>query len=188
MVQSVRRRSHGFSYGNIVAICAENNKVNFYTERGYYVQATFDLEINDNCISESIDLNEEIYTHVCVPPYSRIRQCYMFRPDIMACITADKMLGISIKRESWKMYNVFPIIHGVPTAVLIYANLLILGLDSGNVHIFYVKDFDAIDFYNISSTKLTPDTTSVVFLNIMFHNELRLIISYHKKIYIVKFI
>lgn len=41
-------------------------------------------------------------------------------------------LGFLTQNEEWKMHNLLPILHGTPTAVLVYAHVLILGLDSGN--------------------------------------------------------
>lgn len=58
---------------------------------------------------------------------------------------------------------------------------------AGNVHIYYIKDFGAIDFNAINSNKLCPDSSTVISLNIMVNIEEYLIIGYHKKFYIVKF-
>lgn len=64
--------------------------------------------------------------------------------------------------------------------------LLIL-LFSGNVHIFHVKDFETIDFDTIISKKLSLDSTAVISLNVVFHIEAYLLVTYKKKIHIVKF-
>lgn len=58
---------------------------------------------------------------------------------------------------------------------------------AGNVHIYYINDFGAIDFNAINSNKLCPDSSTVISLNIMVNIEEYLIIGYHKKFYIVKF-
>lgn len=101
-------------------------------------------------------------------------------------------------------------LHGTPTAVLVYAHVLILGLDSGNfsflynlmifrielnnffflgnVHIYYVDDFETINFNTINSKKLSLDSTAVIALNIMVCTEEYLIVTYSKKIYTVKFV
>ncbi|XP_017883730.1 uncharacterized protein LOC108627151 [Ceratina calcarata] len=185
---SVERKSHRFGYDKIVAICADNNKVIFYTESGYYVQATFDMKTNENSVSDSVSVNEETCIRTCVHPHIRIRHYYIFRPNIIVCITVDGKLGFSIQGQEWKIYNIFPILHGVPTAVLIYTNLLILGLDSGNVHIFYIKDFATIEFDKTRSKTLILESTGVVSLNIMVYTELCLIVGYHTKIYVITFI
>lgn len=37
--------------------------------------------------------------------------------------------------HEWKLFNLFPILHGTPTAILVYGHVLILGLDSGNLFV-----------------------------------------------------
>lgn len=61
-------------------------------------------------------------------------------------------------------------------------------LFSGNVHIYYINDFDTINFNTIDSKKLIFESTAVISLNIVVHIEEFLIVTYEKKIYIVKFI
>ncbi|XP_076231116.1 uncharacterized protein LOC143177183 [Calliopsis andreniformis] len=172
---SIPKTVYEFGPDRIIAIGADNDKVHFYTEGGHY-----------NHLNTS--LTKDNYTFTCVRiPNIRIRNYYVFKPDIAVCITEYGYLGFLAKGTEWKLHNLFPILHAVPTAVLIYAHLLILGLDSGNVHIFYVKDFETIDFDTITSKKLSLDTTAVMSLNVIFHIEEYLLVSYKKKIYVVKF-
>lgn len=51
-------------------------------------------------------------------------------------VTENGYLGFLVQEKEWKLYNVFPILHGVPTAILVYARVLLLGLDSGNYFYF----------------------------------------------------
>ncbi|OAD53840.1 hypothetical protein WN48_08813 [Eufriesea mexicana] len=173
---SIPKLMYEFGSGNIIAIGADNNKVLFYTERGYYVHLTLDA-----------DKRTYSYTHA-EPLNIRIHRYYIFKPNIIACITQHGYLGFLLQGRKWKIHNLFPMLHGIPTAVLVYTHVLILGLDSGNVHIYYVEDFGAINFNTINSKKLSLDSTAVISLNIMVHIEEYLIVTYSKKIYIVKFV
>ncbi|CAK9815636.1 hypothetical protein ANTQUA_LOCUS8533 [Anthophora quadrimaculata] len=173
---SVPRRVYDFGRDTIIAIGADNNKVIAYTEEGYYIYLTF-VEDKRN------------YAYAYVQPLDvKIRGYYVFKPDMIVCITESGYLGFLEGGKEWKVHNIFPILHGTPTAVLVYANLLIVGLDSGDVHIYYINDFGKINFNVINSKKLTLDTTAVISLNIMVHVEEYLIVAYSKKFYIVKFI
>ncbi|CAK9797386.1 hypothetical protein ANTPLA_LOCUS1202 [Anthophora plagiata] len=173
---SVPRTTYDFGRDTIIAIGADNNKVIVYTEEGYYIYLTL-VEDKRN------------YAYAYVQPLDmKIRGYYIFKPDIVVCITESGYLGFLDGGKEWKVHNVFPILHGTPTAVLVYANLLIVGLDSGDVHIYYINDFGKINFNVINSKKLTFDTTAVVSLNIMVHVEEYLIVAYSNKFYIVKFI
>lgn len=59
---------------------------------------------------------------------------------------------------------------------------------SGNVHIFYINDFEKIDFNNITSKKLCLDSSAVISLNIMVNaEEYYLIVGYSKRLHCVKF-
>lgn len=104
---------------DIVAIGASNNKVLFYTEGGYFATLTADTE-QMNYNSTPVQ-----------PPNIRIRNYYIFQPNTVMCITEYGYLGILIQGTEWKMHNVFPTLHSVPTAILVYGHLLVLGLDSG---------------------------------------------------------
>ena len=164
-----------FVTDNIIAIGSDNDKVYFYTEEGRYVHW-------------NLSADKENYTCTCVqPPNIRIRRYYTFKPDIIVCIAEYGYLGFLVRGKEWKLHNVFPTLHGTPTDVLVYGNVLILGLDSGTVHIFYIEDFDKIDFNVMTSKRLILDTTAVISLNIMVHSEEYLLISYKKKIHIAKF-
>ncbi|XP_012142476.2 uncharacterized protein LOC100879040 isoform X1 [Megachile rotundata] len=170
----VLKTGYEFGLSDIVAISANNNKVLFYTEGGYFATLTADTE-QINYSSTPVQ-----------PPNIRIRNYYIFQPNIVMCITEYGYLGILIQGKEWKMHNVFPILHSTPTAVLVFGHLLVLGLDSGNVHLYYTEDFETLDFNNINSKKLTLDLTAVISLNIMVHQGEYLIVSYKKKIYTVK--
>lgn len=56
----------------------------------------------------------------------------------------------------------------------------------GNVHMYYITDFETIDFNNINCKKLTLDLTAVISINIVVHHGEYLIIAYKRKIYTVK--
>ncbi|KOC60887.1 hypothetical protein WH47_05665 [Habropoda laboriosa] len=175
---SIARTMYDFGRNTILAVGASNNKVLIYMEGGYYVHIT-------------LDEDKRNYTCTCAQPLNmRIRSYYIFKSDIVVCITEYGYLGFLESGKEWKVHNVFPILHGTPTAVLVYAHVLIVGLDSGNVHIYYINDFGKINFNITNSKKLTLDTTAVISLNIMVHVEefLYLIVAYSKKFYIVKFI
>ncbi|XP_076163120.1 uncharacterized protein LOC143144513 [Ptiloglossa arizonensis] len=174
---SMPRTRYEFNTNNIVAIGADNNTVLFYTEDGVF--AHLKLDTNKK--------NYVCWTRVQLPNI-KIRQYYIFKPNIVVCITDNGYLGFLTQNEEWKMHNLLPILHGTPTAVLVYAHVLILGLDSGNVHIYYINDFDTINFNTIDSKKLIFESTAVISLNIVVHIEEFLIVTYEKKIYIVKFI
>ena len=42
-------------------------------------------------------------------------------------------LGISVHKSKWQMYNVFPFLEGIVTAILYYVRILVIGLDSGKL-------------------------------------------------------
>ncbi|XP_068980267.1 uncharacterized protein [Bombus flavifrons] len=181
IVGSIPKTVYELDSDNIIAIGADNNKVLLYTKGG-------------RCVDLTLNANQKDYTLIHVNSYTRvqplnirIRRYYVFKPNIIACITEYGYVGFLVQGKEWKIYNLFPILHGTPTAILIYAHVLILGLDSGNVHIYYINDFGAIDFNAINSNKLCPDSSTVISLNIMVNIEEYLIIGYHKKFYIVKF-
>ncbi|XP_054003927.1 uncharacterized protein LOC128889891 [Hylaeus anthracinus] len=172
---SIPRTVYEFNTNKIIAVGADNNKVHFYTEEGHFVHL-------------KLDTGKEIYvTWTCVPlPNIKVRRYYIFKPHMAVCITENGYIGFLHDKE-WKLHNLFPILHGTPTTVLVYAHLLIVGLNSGNVHVYYIKDFETINFNTMDSKKLTFDTTAVISLNIMVHIEEFLIVSYGTKIYITKF-
>nr|XP_034191058.1 uncharacterized protein LOC117609173 isoform X2 [Osmia lignaria]XP_034191059.1 uncharacterized protein LOC117609173 isoform X2 [Osmia lignaria] len=170
----VLKTGYEFGIKDIVAISASNNKVHFYTEGGYFATLTANTE----------QIN---YTSTPIhPPNIRIRRYYMFQPNIVICIAEYGYLGILVQGKEWKMHNIFPVLHGIPTAVLVHGHLLVLGLDSGNVHMYYITDFETIDFNNINCKKLTLDLTAVISINTVVHHGEYLIIAYKRKIYTVK--
>ncbi|XP_043249719.1 uncharacterized protein LOC122395873 [Colletes gigas] len=173
---SIPRTIYEFRTNSIVAIGADNNKVLFYTEEGLLVN----LRLNT---SNQNDVN---LTHI-LPPNIEIRRYYIFKPHTVVCIAENGNLGFLVQEKEWIVHNLFPILHGTPTAVLVYAHVLIVGLDSGNVHIYHINNFETINFNTIRSKKLTLDFTAVISLNIIVHVEEFLVVSYEKKIYIVKF-
>ncbi|XP_031369888.1 uncharacterized protein LOC102673039 isoform X2 [Apis dorsata] len=176
---SIPKTIFQFGSDSIITMGADNNKVLFYTERGYYVNLKLDEK----------NLEKKNYTLTYIqPPNIRIRQYYTFKPNIIACITEYGYLGFLIEGKEWKIHNLFPILHGEPTAILVYGHILILGLNSGNVHIYYIDDFEAINFDILNSKKLSLGSTAVISLNIMVCIEEYLIIGYSNKIYIVNFV
>ncbi|KAK1128762.1 hypothetical protein K0M31_019913 [Melipona bicolor] len=172
----IPRRTYEFNTDNVLAIGANYDRVLFYTESGYFVNLS--LEGNEN---------DCIYTYAR-PPNIRIRQYHVFKPNIVTCITDYGYVGFLVQGQKWKIYNVFSTLYGTPTAILVYGHILILGLDTGYIHIFYVNDFRKINFETITSKKLYYNRSSVISLNIMVNaEEYYLIVGYSKRLYYVKF-
>ncbi|KAK9296560.1 hypothetical protein QLX08_009411 [Tetragonisca angustula] len=172
----IPRRVYEFDTDNILAVGANYDRVLFYTERGYFVNLSLEGDKND-CI----------YTRAKVPNM-RVRQYHIFKPNVITCFGEYGYLGCLVQGQKWRFYNVFSTLYATPTAILVYGHILILGLDSGNVHIFYINDFEKIDFNNITSKKLCLDSSAVISLNIMVNaEEYYLIVGYSKRFYCVKF-
>ncbi|KZC10240.1 PREDICTED: uncharacterized protein LOC107188316 [Dufourea novaeangliae] len=172
---SIPRTVYEFDTDNIIAIGADNEEVLFYTQEGHFVHLSLNTPSGNYLNWTSIK-----------PPNIKIRHYYIFKPDAVVCITDNGYLGFLVKGKEWIVHNLFPILHGTPTTVLVYANVLIVGLDCGNVHVYYINDFETINFNTISSKKFTLDYTAVISLNILVQVEAYLIISYIKKVCIVK--
>nr|XP_033326108.1 uncharacterized protein LOC117220344 isoform X1 [Megalopta genalis] len=163
-----------FNTTKVIAIGADNDKVHLYT-REHFVHLNLDG-----------GSKKYVTWTLAEPPNTRIRRFYIFKPDRVVCIAENGYLGFLVKGEEWEMHNLLPILHATPTTVLVYGHVLFVGVDSGNVHAFYIDDFEAINFNTIDSKQLTLEYTAVVSLNILAHIESYLIVSYTKKVYLVQ--
>ncbi|XP_015603830.1 uncharacterized protein LOC107271851 [Cephus cinctus] len=104
------------------------------------------------------------------PPQEKIRNYFMFKSNVIICITFSGYLGISVNSKPWTLFNVFRCLGGQPTAVHFYSQLLILGLDTGEVHLYKVhtpKDLEFMNFDIPSSHKLVLDTEAIISVDVM---------------------
>ncbi|KAG7202402.1 hypothetical protein KM043_018718 [Ampulex compressa] len=177
METSCKRVSYNFNMEDFVAIDANSDQISLYTERGHYVILNLEAE-------------EKSYTIKFIePPRFKINRYYIFKPEILVCITELGLLGLSVQGRKWKMYNIFSVLHGLPTAILVYAHLVVLGLDSGDVLIYYADDLDMIDFSSTKHQRMTLDVLPIISLEIIIHlGKESLIASNSKSVYIIKFI
>ncbi|XP_076279028.1 uncharacterized protein LOC143208440 [Lasioglossum baleicum] len=159
----------------VIAIGADNDQVHLYT-RENFVHFELDSEVKNVFQKASPSKLPNI----------SIRRFYVFKPDTVVCIAENGYLGFLVNGKQWEMHNLFPILLANPTTVLVYGHTLIIGVDSGSVHAYYIDDFGTINFNTIRSKKFTPDCTAVVSLNILVHIETHLIVSYMQKVYIVQ--
>ncbi|KAI4495544.1 hypothetical protein M0802_008556 [Mischocyttarus mexicanus] len=154
---------------DIVAGSADCNKVYFYTEEGNFF---YGLLTED----------EEFFVKKFIePPNKPIRNYYMFT-EIAVCIT-----GFSIYGKKWRFFNTLPIFHGRPTAVLIYGNLLILGIETGHVYIYYVNDWEVLHLKSNMARLIIVDNEPIISLNISTHFTDCLIAAGRKRVHFIHF-
>ncbi|XP_076642920.1 uncharacterized protein LOC143353451 [Halictus rubicundus] len=164
-----------FDTTKVIAIGADNDQLHLYT-REYFVHLELDCGTKNGFWK----------AFPSKLPNIRIRRFYVFKPDVAVCIAENGYLGFLVKGKQWKIHNLFPILFANPTTVLVYGHTLLIGVDSGSVHAYYIDDFETINFNTIRSKELTLDYTAVVSLNILVHIETHLIVSYMQKVYIVQ--
>ncbi|XP_071440244.1 uncharacterized protein [Hetaerina americana] len=68
-----------------------------------------------------------------------ILQYYHWRNNIFMWITDDHKMLISLNGNEYHEYNMENVLNTYPRTALLYGNMLILGLDSGSVVIYYVE-------------------------------------------------
>ncbi|XP_046838455.1 glutathione S-transferase theta-3-like isoform X2 [Vespa crabro] len=130
---------------------------------------------------------EEVFiTEFVKPPKLYIRDYYMFT-NIAVCITEHGHLGFSIHGGKWKFHNILPIFHGTPTAVLVYAHLLVLGLNSGHVCIYCVENWNILDLNSTLARLIILDTEPIISLNISAHFKERIIAASIKRVHFIHF-
>lgn len=153
------------------------NKVSLCSERGFRVKL-------------NLDGDARVTLDYVKPPEQRIRRYYMFRQEVAICITEFGYLGLSINGEPWKMHNLIPTLHGVPTSALFFVCLLVIGLDSGLLYIrnIDIDHLDNIKFDSISSRCIRLDTKAIVSLDIMdYYGQQYLIAASNTTVHILKF-
>ncbi|XP_047370628.1 uncharacterized protein LOC124957613 isoform X2 [Vespa velutina] len=158
----------------IVAGAADGNKISFYTKKGHFINV-------------QLAEGEEVFiTEFVKPPKLYIRDYYMFT-NIAVCITEHGHLGFSIHGGKWKFHNILPIFHGTPTAVLVYAHLLVLGLNSGHVCIYCVENWNILDLNSTLARLIILDTEPIISLNISAHFKERIIAASIKRVHFIHF-
>ncbi|XP_012252167.2 uncharacterized protein LOC105683828 isoform X2 [Athalia rosae] len=165
--------------GTIVALATDGEQALLWTDVGF----TYEIDLN-NTDSEYV----EQYVR---PPLKRVRQYYLFGHWVSMCITEDGILGISVNHKPWKMYNILPYLHGYPTSLLYYASMLVLGLDSGSMHIYHVKDIASLTnqhFCSSNSKAIIIDNQAIILLDIMERpGKQYMIAATSEKVTIIKF-
>ncbi|XP_015181231.1 PREDICTED: uncharacterized protein LOC107068908 isoform X3 [Polistes dominula] len=159
---------------NIVAGTADCNKVCFYTEEGNFF---YGLLAGDK---------ELFITKFIQPPNISIQNYYMFT-DIAVCITEYGSIGFSISGKKWIFFNALSICHGRPTAVLIYGSLLILGIGTGRVYIYYVNNWNKLNLQSSVARVIIVDKEPIVSLNISTHFTDCLIVASKRKVHFIHF-
>ncbi|XP_066592865.1 uncharacterized protein [Prorops nasuta] len=161
---------------NIYALANNNDMISVYSKNGYQ---RYSYSRNKFCI-----VDKTIKT-----PDAIIKKYYLLKsvPQAIACITDDGYLGFYIN-GSWKMHNVFSILNGAPTAIMVYLNLMVIGLDSGCVHILHMQNFETFDLSTTDSQEIILDNSSIVSLDIILHHEQKsLVVTSESKVYIITF-
>ncbi|XP_046432992.1 uncharacterized protein LOC124308243 isoform X2 [Neodiprion virginianus] len=172
-------RSYDFLelYGTIVALVADGEEAFLWTDLGY----NYKVSLNET------PYMEEEYVE---PPADRVLKYYVFRPWTAMCITMNGFLGISVNSQPWVMYEILSKLHGTPTALLFYADVLVLGLDSGSVHMYYVNNAELLttwDFCPKNSKSIVVANQAIIALDIMDRlNKQYLIAATTEKINIVQ--
>lgn len=163
-------------FEDTVSGLADDNKLSLYTQKGHFLS----VQIPGN--------GRVIFKGYVKPPRMGIRHFYLFKNNIAACITGHGYLGLSVRGSRWKLYNILLILHGIPTTVLIYAHLLILGLDTGHVCIFYVEDFNLLDLYSIRPKRVILDTEPIISLVLSACFKEYLIAASSKRVHFINFV
>ncbi|XP_023288633.1 uncharacterized protein LOC105702635 isoform X2 [Orussus abietinus] len=174
----IQRSCYECDVDDFVALLADENKVTLLTEKGYRIK----VEAN-----HAIEIGARKFVQ---PPNTSVRRYYLFKPEIAVCITGIGTLGISAGHKPWKIYNIFSLLHGVPTAILFYLELFIIGIDSGEVHVFHVGDanyLEELDFNSIDSKSLVLGDNAIIALDITYYqNEQYLIAASETAVHITK--
>ncbi|XP_071440246.1 uncharacterized protein [Hetaerina americana] len=78
-----------------------------------------------------------------------IMQYYHWRGDIFMWITDDHNMLISLNGNEYYEYNIERILNTYPTTALLYGNMLILGLESGAIVMYYVETAEDLVHLNL---------------------------------------
>ncbi|XP_003426034.1 uncharacterized protein LOC100680157 [Nasonia vitripennis] len=176
------RKLSSTKYVNMII---NRNELCFLTDNGLYCQ----LDLKD--ISQ---LSTFLYTpdvkSIGVPKNQKVRQYYLFNPCVAFCVTERGHLGISVYKTKWQMYNTFPFLEGSVTAILFHVRILVIGLDSGDVCLFYVENESAlrtINFKSKKSKRIHVASEPIVSVNIMeILGDQRLLVATKSTIYHIK--
>ncbi|KAI4476367.1 hypothetical protein M0804_013638 [Polistes exclamans] len=170
----IPKTSYELPVNHIVAGTADCNKVCFYTEEGNFFYGLFAED------------KELFITKYIQPPSIPIRNYYMFT-DIAVCITEYGSIGFSIYGKKWKFFDALSIFHGRPTAVLIYGSLLILGIETGHVYIYYVNNWNKLHLKFSIARLIIVGKEPIVSLNISTHFTDCLIVASKKEVHFIHF-
>ncbi|KAK0094607.1 hypothetical protein PV326_010462 [Microctonus aethiopoides] len=113
--------------------------------------------------------------------------------DQLAIGLSDKFIAMNKigTDDTWITYNVFEYLHGIVTSVIFHINILILGLDSGALHIFRANHEDKLQnlcFKTCRSKKIILDNEPIIKINITeTQNEPFIIAVTERNIHIIRF-
>ncbi|XP_014612561.1 PREDICTED: uncharacterized protein LOC106791446 isoform X2 [Polistes canadensis] len=96
-------------------------------------------------------------------------------------------IGFSIYGKKWKFFDALSIFHGRPTAVLIYGSLLILGIETGHVYIYYVNNWNKLHLKFSIARLIIVGKEPIVSLNISTHFTDCLIVASKKEVHFIHF-
>ncbi|KAL7303099.1 hypothetical protein TKK_0004312 [Trichogramma kaykai] len=159
-----------------------------WTEEGIYVE--IDLRKIGPKSNEQVE--PEFCKRIGTPEASEyVRNYYLFNPRVILCVTEYGKLGISVNRSKWKLSNPFPFLGGVVTAVHYHVKVLIIGLDSGDVYLYPMKNEKSLltfSFLNSKFKKLQITSEPIVSVNVTeVFGDQRLIVATKNSIFSVKF-
>ncbi|XP_058810843.1 uncharacterized protein LOC131675746 [Phymastichus coffea] len=158
----------------------------FLSDTGLY------CELNLQDISQS---SKTLYTpnvtYIGIPKNHKIYRYYLFSQHVSFCITDRGYLGVSIHKKRWQMYNVYPFLEGKVTALTFHVRVLVFGLDSGDVCLFFAENIlslQALDFKSQKFKRIHVASEPIVCVNIMeIKGDQRLLVATKNTVYHIKF-
>ncbi|XP_008558328.1 uncharacterized protein LOC103578862 [Microplitis demolitor] len=136
-------------------------------------------EVDDLNISLNLDLENKV-----------MQKFYVLSIDVMIGLCGH-MLAVSVDDKPWKVYNIFKQLLCVVTAIAFHANILILGYDSGFIHMFHLKslkDLIDFDFTTKDCKKIKVDREPIISLEVTdIQDEQFVIASTDKNLHVIRF-
>ncbi|KAJ8676230.1 hypothetical protein QAD02_012016 [Eretmocerus hayati] len=135
------------------------------SNNGYY--CIMDLEEALHSAHSTLYMPDVKY--IGTPKLGHVRQYCLFNPFVAFCTTENGYLGVSVHCSKWRMYNVFPFFFSAVTAIFFHVRVLVLGLDCGDVHIFFVEnemELKNLDLKSEKSRKIHVASEPIVAVNI----------------------
>ncbi|XP_043267468.1 uncharacterized protein [Venturia canescens] len=165
--------------GKIVAMCADVRKVFLWSDTKQYIQ----FYIEENSAYYKVSKRND--------PRIEARYYHCFKPCIVSCIGVLGEIGFSVAGRQWKIYQVFSKFLANVTSVLFHIGVLVLGLESGEIHLFAIENIYALEklnFDTLRSKKLILDTSPIIYLKAM-ENDLNqyIVAATDAHVYVVKF-